>query len=481
MFQEFKMIIKVLVAAVFVLSSTLVFATGEHGGEIVLLSGPLEFTESMAVSAIILAITFIGIFTETVHGMERSKFAAAGAIAMVIVGQHYGFYSPDLAIEAVDWNVVFLLGCMMTVVAIMIPTGGFNWMAYKMAAFSKGRLYLMMVLIGTAVTVLSLLLDNVTTVVIFGPLIILIARAQKITPIPYLLAAALLSDTGGVATLVGDPPNLMIGSAADINFNTFFIHMGPPVIVAWFVCLFALKFLFKKELSVTPEITFTEDIPIKNKRLWYASLAILSIMVVLFTQHGRLGWEPWFVSALGMTALVFMSRHVIMDKTFEHVEIALLVFFISLFMVIGGVKESHFLIYLGQFITPFVREDIVVASIALMWVAAILSALIDNIPFTAAMIPIILSMDAQGINVSPLWWTLAMGVGMGGNGTHIGSTANVFIVTISERLAREENDPSLAITPWLWFKKGTPIMLLTLTTCTIIMLVFFDWFTSPVN
>ncbi len=475
------MTIKILLALASVFFPVVTFAAGGHGGEIEILSGPLEFTDSMAVSAIILVITFIGIFTETVHGMERSKFAAAGAIAMVIVGQHYGFYSPDLAIEAVDWNVVFLLGCMMTVVAIMIPTGGFNWMAYKIAALSKGNLYLMLVMLGTAVTVLSLLLDNVTTVVIFGPLIILIARAQKITPIPYLLAAALLSDTGGVATLVGDPPNLMIGSAADISFNTFFIHMGPPVIVAWFVCLIALKFLFKKELSVTPEHAFTDDVPIKNKRLWNASLLILAGMVVLFIFHRKLGWEPWFVAAMGMTALVFVSRHVVMDQTFEHVEITLLVFFISLFMVIGGVNNSQFLMYLGQFITPFVQEDIVIASIALMWVSAILSALIDNIPFTAAMIPIILSMDAQGINVSPLWWALAMGVGMGGNGTHIGSTANVFIVTISERLAREENDKSLAITPWLWFKKGTPIMLLTLTTCSIIMLLFFDWFTSPVN
>jgi Na+/H+ antiporter NhaD/arsenite permease-like protein len=475
------MIIKLLLAVTGVLLPTIAFAAGGHGGEIEVLTEPLVFTQAMMVSAIILAITFIGIFTETVHGMERSKFAALGAIAMVISGQYYGFYSPDLAIEAVDWNVVFLLGCMMTVVAIMIPTGGFEWMAYKLAALSKGRLYLMLVMLGTAVTVLSLLLDNVTTVVIFGPLIILIARAQKITPIPYLLAAALLSDTGGVATLVGDPPNLMIGSAAGIDFNTFFIHMGPPVIVAWFVCLIALKFLFKKELSVTPEHTFADDVPIKNKKLWNASLMILAAMVVLFIFHSRLGWEPWFVSAMGMTALVFVSRHVVMDQTFEHVEMALLVFFISLFMVIGGVEQSQFLMYLGQFILPFVQEDLMVASIALMWVGAILSAMIDNIPFTAAMIPIILSMDAQGINVAPLWWALAMGVGMGGNGTHIGSTANVFIVTISERLAREENDPSLAITPWLWFKKGSPIMLATLLTCTIIMVLFFDWFTTPIH
>ncbi len=475
------MIIKILVTLATALLPALTLAAGGHGGEVELLDGPIEFDTPMLVSAIILVVTFVGIFTETMHGMERSKVASAGAIAMIIAGQHFGFYSPDGAISAVDWNVVFLLGCMMTVVAIMIPTGGFNWMAYKIAALSKGRLYLMLVMLGTAVTVLSLLLDNVTTVVIFGPLIILIARAQKITPIPYLLAAALLSDTGGVATLVGDPPNLMIGSAADISFNTFFVHMGPPVIVAWFVCLIALKFLFKKELSVTPENTFSDDIPIENKKLWNASIIVLLGMVVLFIFHNKLGWEPWFVSAMGMTVLVFMSRNVEMDKTFEHVEIALLVFFISLFMLIGGVEHSQFLLYLGQFITPFVQEDLMVASIVLLWVGAILSAMIDNIPFTAAMIPIILSMDAQGINVAPLWWALAMGVGMGGNGTHIGSTANVFIVTISERLAKQENDPSLAITPWLWFKKGLPIMLLTCMTCSIIMVVFFDWFTSPVS
>ncbi len=476
------MILKMILMLMGVLFPAIIFAAGGHGGEeLEVLAEPLVFSKAMAVSAIVLAITFVGIFTETVHGMERSKFAALGAISMIILGQIYGFYTPELAIEAVDWNVVFLLGCMMTVVAIMIPTGGFNWMAYKLAALSKGRLYLMLVMLGTAVTVLSLLLDNVTTVVIFGPLIILIARAQKITPIPYLLAAALLSDTGGVATLVGDPPNLMIGSAAHIDFNTFFVHMGFPVIVAWFVCLIGLKFLFKKELSVTPEHSFSEDIPIKDKRLWKASLLILGAMVVLFMIHSRLGWEPWFVSAMGMTALVFVSRNVVMDKTFEHVEIALLVFFISLFMVIGGVENSQFLMYLGQFITPFVQHDLLTAAVVLMWVGAILSAMIDNIPFTAAMIPIILSLDAQGINVSPLWWALAMGVGMGGNGTHIGSTANVFIVTISERLAKEENDESLAITPLVWFKKGTPIMLMTLVSCTIILVLFFPWFTSPLH
>jgi Na+/H+ antiporter NhaD/arsenite permease-like protein len=441
----------------------------------------LVLTDAMIASGVVLAVTFIGIFSEHVHGMERSKVAAAGAVVMIIVGQIFGFYSPVQAIESIDWNVIFLLAAMMTIVSIMIPTGGFNWLAYKLAALSKGRLYLMLVLLGTAVTVISLLLDNVTTVVIFGPLIILIAQAQKINPIPYLLAAALLSDTGGVGTLVGDPPNIMIGSAARIDFNTFLVRMGPPVIAAWLAVLIILKFLFRQQLAAKAESAFHERGEIKDPRTWKAAVAILLVMVILFTLHEALGWQPWFVAVLGMTALVFVSRHLLMDNAMEHVEVTLLMFFIGLFIVIGGVEQSEFLTYLGQFITPFVQQDLLTATIVLMWVGAFLSAAIDNIPFTAAMIPIILSMEAVGINVTPLWWGLAMGVGLGGNGTHIGSTANVFIVTISERLAREQNDPSLAITPGVWFRKGTPAMLLTLVVASVLMVLFWEWFERPLQ
>ena len=439
----------------------------------------LTFNTQMLVSGIVLVITFIAIFTEQLHGFERSKVAAGGAVAMIVVGQIFGFYSPMQAIEAVDWNVIFLLAAMMTIVSIMIPTGGFNWMAYKIAAMSRGRLYLMLVLLGTAVTVLSLLLDNVTTVVIFGPLIILIARAQKISPIPYLLAAALLSDTGGIATLVGDPPNIMIGSAADISFNNFVIHMGPITLVSWLAVVVMLKFLFRKELAEKPADVTLEVVEIKDPRLWKGSIAVLCIMVVFFILHHALHWEPWFVAVLGMTGLVFVSRKLVMDHAMEHVEITLLIFFLGLFMIVGGVEASHFLQWVGGFITPFVETDLLLATIILMWVAAFLSAAIDNIPFTAAMIVIIQGMEAQGINVTPLWWALAMGAGLGGNGTHIGSTANVFIVTISERLARQENDPSLAITPFLWFKKGLPVMLLTLVISTFVFWLFFDFYSQP--
>ena len=441
----------------------------------------LTFNTHMLVSGIILAVTFIAIFTEQLHGFERSKVAAAGAVVMIVVGQIFGFYSPMQAIDAVDWNVIFLLAAMMTIVSIMIPTGGFKWMAYKIAAMSRGRLYLMLVMLGTAVTVLSLLLDNVTTVVIFGPLIILIAQAQKISPIPYLLAAALLSDTGGIATLVGDPPNIMIGSAADISFNNFVIHMGPITLVSWLAVVVLLKFLFRKELAQKPADVDLGEAVIVDPRLWKGSIAILCIMVVFFMLHNALHWEPWFVAVLGMTGLVFVSRKLVMDHAMEHVEITLLIFFLGLFMIVGGVEQSHFLQWVGSFILPFVESDLLMATIILRWIAAILSAAIDNIPFTAAMIVIIQGMEQQGINVAPLWWALAMGAGLGGNGTHIGSTANVFIVTISERLARQENDPSLAITPFLWFKKGLPVMLVTLVISTFVFWLFFDFFAAPVN
>ena len=438
---------------------------------------PLTWGTPMAVSGIILAVTFVGIFTEAVHGFHRTKFAMGGAAVMILVGQYYGFYNPTLAVEAIDWNVVFLLAGMMTIVAIMIPTGGFQALAYRIADFSKGRLFFLMAMLGTLVTVLSLLLDNVTTVVIFGPLIILICRTIKVNPIPFMLAAALLSDTGGVATLVGDPPNLMIGSAAGIDFNTFFIHMGGLVFVAWVAILFFLKILFRKELAVKAQMPHFEALEkIKDPYTWWVAIGILCLMVVLFILHSKFHWEPWFVAAIGLTLLVFIGKNIELDESFSQVELSLLMFFISLFILVGGVEHSQFLEYLGQFIQPYVVSDLMVAAIMLMWGSAVMSAAIDNIPFTAAMIPIILGFETQGINVTPLWWSLAIGVGMGGNGTHLGSTANVFIVTISERLAKEEGDPSLAITPGLWFRKGTPVMLITLALSSIIMVTFWDFF-----
>ena len=441
----------------------------------------IEMNEGMMVSGIILALSFIGIFTETLHGFSRVKVAMLGAAVMLVVGQSYGFYSAEGAFEAVDWNVVFLLGAMMAIVSIMINSGGFEVLATNIGKVAKGRQFFLLAMLGTAVTVISLLLDNVTTVVIFGPLIVLICQKMRVSAIPYLMAAALLSDTGGVATLVGDPPNLMIGSAASIDFMPFVIKMGPIVFVAWFATLYFLRYLFKEDLATTPQGTFEDTIPYKDKSLWNKSLVVLGVMVVLFIIHGQIHWEPWMVAGTGLILLSILAKEIEFEEVMHEVEIPLLMFFVSLFMIVGGVEGSNFLEYLGQFIIPFVKEDFLMACIILLWVAAIMSAAIDNIPFTAAMIPIIMSLEAQGINVAALWWCLALGVGMGGNGTHIGSTANVYIVTVSERLAKKEGNPDLAITPLKWAQKGLPVMLLTLVICTVIMYVFFDYYSLPIG
>lgn len=435
----------------------------------------IEVTDSMVVSGVILCLTFLGIFTEHFHGIERAKFAMAGAGAIIIAGQFYGFYSPELAIESIDWNVVFLLAIMMVIVSIMISTGGFEHLALYLAKLSGGSQFRLIIFLGTAVTVISLLLDNVTTVIIFGPLIIMICRNMGVSPVPYLIAAALLSDTGGVATLVGDPPNLMIGSAAGIDFNTFIVHMGPPVLLAWIGILVSLRFLFANELTAAVEHNYDGAVEYKNKRLWHKSLAVMGIMVALFVVHHHIGWEPWLVSAACLTLLVFLSRKVELEAVTQHLETPLLIFFISLFIVIGGVEHSGLLRVFGEMFKPIIMEQPLFAALLLLWVAAILSALIDNIPFTAAMIPVLAGLQNEGVNVSVIWWALAMGVGMGGNGSHIGSTANVYIVTISERLARETGNRNLAITPGLWIRKGTPAMLITLVLCSLFIWVGYDF------
>ncbi|MDG2061485.1 MAG: SLC13 family permease [SAR86 cluster bacterium] len=452
----------------------------------------LVMSESMFVSAVILVLSFVGIFTETVHGFHRVKVAMAGAAVMLVVGQSYGFYSPEAAFKAVDWNVVFLLGSMMAVVTIMINSGGFEVLAANIGKVAKGRQFMLLALLGTAVTVISLLLDNVTTVVIFGPLIVLICQKMRVSAIPYLMAAALLSDTGGVATLVGDPPNLMIGSAFDIAFMPFAYKMFPIVFVAWIATVFFMRYLFKEELAIVPEGKFEDSIPYKDKTLWNKSLSILGLMVILFIIHNKIDWEPWMVAGTGLILLTILAKEIEFSDVMKDMthEIPLLMFFVALFMIVGGVEGSKFLEYLGQFIIPFlidpvtgevIQENFMMTCIALMWVAAIMSAAIDNIPFTAAMIPIIASLEAVGVNIAALCWCLAIGVGMGGNGTHIGSTANVYIVTVSEKLAKTTGNPDMAITPLKWAQKGLPVMILTLVICTIIMYLFFDYYALPLH
>ena len=429
-------------------------------------------TPSMWIAGAILAAAYLLIFSEVIH---RTLAGVIGAVAMILAGAFGGFYSQAQAVAAVDANTMFLLTGMMTLVVMLKPTGGFEYLAIRMGKLSKGSPARLLIYLSTVVTVCSLFLDNVTTVLVFAPLTVAIARLLGVSPVPYLMAEALLSDTGGVATLVGDPPNVMIGSAAGIDFNQFLFHMGPVIFVAWLVTLGLLLLLFRKDLAVQIDgvLDLDETKVLKDpKGLIYISASI-GIVIVLFFVHHHFDLFPGYVAWIGVAVALALVRPE-PDELLRGLDWAVLVFFIGLFMIVGGVEASGLLDLLGQELTNVAHDPdkLLMTALTVMWISAFLSAAVDNIPFTVTMIPIIAHLKTQGVDVMPLWWALAMGVGLGGNGTHIGSTANVICVAEAERTGREK----YRITPLFWLKKGTPVMLATLLTSSVILVVFFDFF-----
>jgi Na+/H+ antiporter NhaD/arsenite permease-like protein len=417
------------------------------------------------------------IFTEVIH---RTLAGVIGAVIMILTGMLFGFYSQQQAVAAIDANTMFLLLGMMTLVVLLKPTGGFEYLAIRMAKMSKGNPRLLLIYISTAVTIISLFLDNVTTVLVFAPLTVVIARLLGINPVPYLMSEALLSDTGGVATLVGDPPNVMIGSAAGIDFNQFLFHMGPIVLVAWLVTLMLLLFTFRHELSqkIDGVVDLDESKVLKDPKRLIAVCISIGVVILLFFIHHRFHLFPGFVAWIGVAVALALVRPD-PDEMLKGIDWSVLMFFAGLFIIVGGVEGSGLLDLLGLQLAEIAQdpERLLMTALVIMWVSAILSAIVDNIPFTVTMIPIIAHLETQGVDVMPLWWALALGVGLGGNGSHIGSTANVICVAEAERTGIEE----YRITPWLWLKKGTPVMLSTLIVASLLLTLFFDYYRGDIT
>ena len=429
-------------------------------------------TPAMWVAASILVGAYVLIFTEIIH---RTLAGIIGAVAMILAGMIGGFYSQAEAVAAIDANTMFLLTGMMTLVVLLKPTGGFEYLAIRMAKLSRGSPRRLLIYLSSAVTVISLFLDNVTTVLVFAPLTVVIARMLGINPVPYLMAEALLSDTGGVATLVGDPPNVMIGSAAGIDFNRFLFHMGPIVLVAWLVTLLLLLVLFRNELKqeFAGILDLDERKVLKDPEGLRAVSLSIGIVILLFFIHHHFHLFPGYVAWIGVAVALALVRPD-PDKLLMGLDWAVLVFFAGLFIIVGGVEGSGLLDLLGQQLASIASDPdkLLITALVLMWVSALLSAAVDNIPFTVTMIPIITHLETQGIDVMPLWWALALGVGFGGNGTHIGSTANIICVAEAERSGIQEH----CITPLYWLKKGTPVMLATLIVASLLLVVFFDYY-----
>ena len=430
-------------------------------------------TVPQIVSSLIFIVTLIVILSERVH---RTTAAVIGAALMIIVGTELGFYSQDEALASIDFNTLGLLLGMMVLVRLLEETGLFQYIAILTGKRSGGNPWILLVALGTTTTLLSMVLDNVTTIVLIVPVTILIADILGLNPVPLLLAEALLSDTGGVATLIGDPPNVIIGSAAGFSFNDFLTHLAPIVLVAWLVALVTLRFLFRQELAEKPKniealLKLDEQESLKNRTNMRKLLSILGVVIVLFFYHTRLHLLPATIAMGGAGAgLLWVRTNV--EETLSHLEWGVLLFFLALFVIVGGLEAAGVLTLLATGIVDLARENLLLASLVLLWVAAIVSAVVDNIPFTIAVVPVIQSLGTLGVQSSPLWWALALGAGFGGNGTPLGSTANVVTVSLSERTRNP-------ITMKLWLKTGLPVMVVTCLVASVMFVILFEWMKTP--
>jgi Na+/H+ antiporter NhaD/arsenite permease-like protein len=414
----------------------------------------------MSVAGVILLSAYALIFSEIIH---RSYAAIVGAVVMVVAGTWFGFYSQEAAIISIDANTILLLLGMMLLVGLLRPTGAFEYLAIKLAKLSDGSPRRLLVYLCATVSVLSMVLDNVTTVIIFAPLTVLVTRLLHLNPAPYLIAEAMMSNIGGAATLVGDPPNIMIGSAADIDFVTFLVNMAPLVGPAWIGTMALLLVMFRKDIRPRDgrivHIDLDESKAIHDPARLRRTLLALGVVIVLFFLHHRLEYYPALASFIGLSIGLLLVRPDPEEIT-AGVDWSVLLFFAALFVMIGGVEASGLLDIAGEWIAGVAQRPgmLLVTALMLMWVAAFVSAIVDNIPFTVTMIPIVGALAANGIDVYPLWWALAIGVGLGGNGTHLGATANIICVAEAERSGL----PEARITPVAWLRTGLPVVVVGL-------------------
>lgn len=420
--------------------------------------------------SLIFIISLWLIFTEKIN---RTIAAIAGAVLIVGLGKGLGFYSESQAVASMDFNTIGLLLGMMLLVALLEPSGVFQYLAVWAGRMSRGRPVWLLFLLGTITAVLSMVLNNVTTVVLIAPITILICEILGIAPLPYLVAEALLSNIGGVATLVGDPPNILVASAAGYTFDDFLTRALPVVIVVWLSSLILLRFLFRKELSVHPANTdvllqLNPAETINNRSAAWRVLVVLGAAVVFFLFHSALNLSPAFIS-LGAAAAALVWVHPDFDHAIRKVDWGLLIFFASLFVMVGGLEASGVLKFIVRSVAGAGALPPVLFGILFIWVIAGLSAVVDNVPITIALIPVIQGLGARGMDTGPLWWALVFGAGFGGNGTIIGSSATIVIANLS----RKTHTP---ITAKLWNRRGLPVMVLGCALTSVLYLLLYPAF-----
>jgi Na+/H+ antiporter NhaD/arsenite permease-like protein len=436
-----------------------------------------SISPAILVSAFILAAVYIALSFEFVHRTTAALVGAAMIVgAIIALGAVPAQESFDFIVESVDYNTIGLLLGMMIIVAILAESGIFQWVGIKASKLSGGNLWKLLLILCTFTAVVSMFIDNVTTVLLMVPVTIAVFRIYRVSPLPFIIAQALASNIGGSATLIGDPPNIMIGSAVGIDFNTFIVHMGPTVAISFVASLFLLKLFFRKDLRARVqnlEQVMKEDEGkyLKDKSVLKKSLAVLFGVIALFVVHGALHIEP-SVIAIGGAAVLLAVTRASPERVFHEVDWPTLVFFAGLFVIVGAAEHAGMIDLLSQAALNITGGDPWLTFIVIVWMSAIASAFVDNIPFTATMIPLVQTLNGSpgiaaafgGFDTSPLWWALALGADFGGNGTLIGSSAGVVAAGISEKFGHPIGFNR-------WFKVGFPFMLVTVAIGTAVLAV----------
>lgn len=379
----------------------------------------------------IFVLTYAAIVSERV---DRAAAALLGGMATIIL---ISSYTQEMAFHAIDLNVLLLLTGMMVIANIMSDTGVFQWLGTKAIQLGKGNPVRIMQILVVVTAVTSSLLDNVTVVVLLAPVTLVAAASLGISPIPFLIAEVLASNIGGAATLIGDPPNILIGSAAGIDFLTFLLNMGPYILFIIILFTLALPVLFRRQLRIAKEASeepeyIDASALITDHVLLRKSLIILGFVLTGFMLHGFLHIQTATVALAGAAALMIWSDQSA-HKVFHHVEWATLMFFVGLFVLVEALVQVGAIDIAANWLLEATKGNVLVTTIALLWGSAFLSGIIDNIPYTATVIPIIQKLGENGMAIWPLWWALAIGADIGGNMTLIGASANVVVASFSER------------------------------------------------
>ena len=385
----------------------------------------------MEVIAIVVFVVVIGLIIS--EKVNSAAAALAGAMALVVTG----VMSAHKALSYIDFNTIGLLVGMMVLVAIIRQSGLFEYVAIKAAKMVHGDPWKIMIAFILLTAVLSGILDNVTTVLLVGPMTIAIAKMLEINPVPFLMTQILASNVGGTATLIGDPPNIMIGSAANLSFVDFLKNTGVAVVLVIVFMIVMMRFVYKKEIEVegldTSKImNLDPDKSITDKPLLIKGIVVIVLVILGFILHDQIGMET---SVIALTAAVVMLLigGVNVDNAIQDVEWTTIAFFMALFVVVGGLTETGVIKQVAAVIIERTAGHPVMMMLILLWASALLSSFLNNIPFIATLIPLVLALKADGMDAEPLWWAISLGACLGGNGTMIGASANVVLSDISTK------------------------------------------------